>query len=483
MKKNFLILFAFVLFSFNVSADDAIGQLSLAFEKVAEIIKPSIVTINVSKHIQPGDQQPVNPFQGTPFQDFFNNDLLGRNLPSQPKSGAVRPRGPGSLIPQGLGTGMIVDSSGHILTNNHVLGDSDKISVRLGNKKIYEAKIVGRDPRTDLAVIQIEAPGLVPVSFGDSDQVKIGEWVVAAGNPFGLDSTITAGIVSAKGRSSITDPTQYEDFIQTDAAINPGNSGGPLLNLKGEVIGVNSAILSGTGANLGIGFAIPTKMARDVMQSLIKSGKVTRGFLGVMIQNLDQDMASSFGFDGTDGALVGDVSPDSPADRGGLRQGDIVLEFNGIRITEVNQLRNLVAAVMPDQNVKILVFRDGAKVPVAVKVGELPAANDSEPTMPQPSISDDIGVSLSDLNPNLARELGVKKFSKGVVVVAVAPGSLASRAGISVGDILVSVGGSSIEKVPDFDAAMKKVSLKKGVRIVVRGADGAQRFVFVRDNG
>jgi serine protease Do len=461
-------------------ADDAITQLSEAFEKVAEIAKPSVVNISVSKRIakQPAGQPrgpQANPFQGTPFQDFFNNDMLEKFFQMQPPPGSG-----GGVMPQGMGTGMVVDVNGHILTNNHVLGDSDQISVRLGNKKTYDAKIIGRDPKTDLAVIKITAPDLVPVAFGDSDKVKIGEWVVAAGNPFGLDNSITAGIVSAKGRSAITDPTQYEDFIQTDAAINPGNSGGPLLNLKGEVIGVNSAILTRSGGYMGIGFAIPAKMARGVMQSLIKDGKVTRGFLGIMIQNFDQDMAASFGFDSTEGALVGDVNPGSPADKAGLRQGDIVVEFGGQKITDVNQLRNLVAAIIPNESVDVVIFRDGVRSKMTVKVGEQQAVVEETDEV-QATVSEDVGLSLRSITPEVAQQMGLKGVDRGVVVAGVAPGSLAARSGIMPGDVLLKAGNKDVTAPADFDAVMTKEALKKGVRLVVRGQDGGKRFVFVRD--
>lgn len=479
--SGFVASVSFLCVSGLAVADDAITQLSEAFEKVADIVKPSVVNISVSKRVakQPAGQPRMpqgNPFQGTPFQDFFNNDMLEKFFQMQPPPGSG-----GGVIPQGMGTGMVVDGAGHILTNNHVLGDSDQISVRLGNKKTYDAKIVGRDPKTDLAVIKISAPDLVPVSFGDSDKVKIGEWVVAAGNPFGLDNSITAGIVSAKGRSSITDPTQYEDFIQTDAAINPGNSGGPLLNLKGEVIGVNSAILTRSGGYMGIGFAIPAKMARGVMQSLIKDGKVTRGFLGIMIQNFDQDMAASFGFDSTEGALIGDVNPGSPADKAGLKQGDIVIEFAGQKITDVNQLRNLVAAVMPNESVDVVIFRDGARSKLTVKVGEAQAAVE-EPEEVEATVSEDVGLSLRTITPEVAQQLGIKSTDKGVVVAGVSPGSLAARSGIMPGDILLRAGNKDVATPADFDAVMTKDALKKGVRLVVKGQDGGKRFVFVREN-
>ena len=318
-------------------------ELSQAFERVAETITPSVVTISTESTPKKSKAK-----QGDdPLRKFFGDDFLDKMVPTPQR---------------GLGTGVIVDEQGHIITNNHVIGESTEVSVRLSNERTVKAKVVGTDPRTDLAVIKIKVKAELPkpAKLGDSEKLKIGEWVVAAGASFGLDNTITAGIVSAKGRA-LSGGSQYEDFIQTDAAINPGNSGGPLVNLRGEVIGINTAIVSKSGGYMGIGFAIPINMAKQVLGSLITNGKVTRGWLGVGIQNLNEDLARSFDYDATEGALVGHVDPKGPAKKAGLQQGDIIVQVGNDRIKNVNQLRNLVAGIKPSTTTELTLIRAGRK--------------------------------------------------------------------------------------------------------------------------
>jgi serine protease Do len=373
---------------------------------------------------------------------------------------------------------VIVDDKGHILTNNHVVGDADEVRVRVhGVEHDFTAQVVGADPRTDLAVIRIKASDLKPAKLGDSDTLRIGEWVIAAGNPFGLENTITAGIVSAKGRS-IMGGGQYEDFIQTDAAINPGNSGGPLVNLRGEVVGINTAIFSRSGGYMGIGFAIPINMAKNVMQSLITRGKVVRGWIGVGIQNLTEDLARSFNYADTQGALVGQIEPDSPADKAGLKQGDIIVKVGDSKIKDINQLRNLVASFSPGDKVDIDLVRSGRKETVTVKVGELPAQSGE---MKQPEEPDaDLGLSVEDLTPELSRRLG-GKTAAGVIVRAVRPGGVGARAGLQPRDIITKVGDKKVSSADDFYDAVKHADLKKGLRLVVV-TEGMERFIFLRDS-
>lgn len=450
--------------------------LSSAFEDVAQSITPSVVSVSSLK--RPRKIPMVRKRQADPslepFKDFFGEDFMEKFPFFQ------GPDGDGGAQ-QGLGTGVIVDANGYILTNNHVIGEADEITVVLSDKRKFKAEVKGRDPKSDIAVIKISASNLTPARLGDSKNLKIGQWVIACGNPFGLDNTITAGIVSAKGRS-ISAGGQFEDFIQTDAAINPGNSGGPLLNLNGEVVGINTAIFSRSGGYMGIGFAIPIDMAKAVMESLISKGKVVRGWLGVSIQNLTEDLSSSFGLNTTEGALVGSVSPGSPAAKAGMKQGDIVVRFNGTKILDVNQLRNLVASTPPGEKAEVEVIRDSNSVTLSVGVEELDAAKvqDEIEQEQQADSAVDLGVDLKTLTPDLAPRLGTKKTS-GVIVLSVAPGSIAETAGLISRDIIISVNGKSVKNVKEFLAIVNDAALTKGVRLVV-DTQGVERFVVIRSS-
>jgi serine protease Do len=452
-------------------------HLSDAFQKVAEIITPSVVNISTGKRMKPAvgtknRKLPKDPFFD-PFREFFGDDLFER----------FQQGGPGQSAPQqGLGTGVIVDTKGHILTNNHLVGDADVVSVTLhGNSMAYKAEIVGRDPKSDLAVIKIKPRGtLQPARLGDSEKLHIGEWVVAAGNPFGLDNTITTGIVSAKGRS-LMNSGQYEDFIQTDAAINPGNSGGPLVNLDGEVIGINTAIFSRSGGYMGIGFAIPSNLAKSVMESLISDGRVIRGWLGVAIQNLTEELAASFNYPNSDGALIGQVQPNGPAESSGMKQGDIVISFAGRAIKDVNDLKNQVAATAPNTEVKVELIRNGRKTSLSVKVGELSADTPSFETKSEETeteIEMEIGLIVEDLSPVMAQRLRTQR-TEGVVIMRVASGSLAEQAGLRPRDIIVDANGTPVSDSEAFRDIITEDALQKGVRLIVE-SQGMERFVFIK---
>jgi serine protease Do len=446
-------------------------SISRAFEAVAEKITPSVVNISaVKKGKEPKGTPPSRGLDQLPdpFREFFGDDFMER----------FQNRNPESQPLQGLGTGVIIDSAGHIVTNNHVVGEADEVTVRVyQDQKSYKAKVIGTDPRSDLAVIKIEAAKLQPARLGNSDALEIGEWVVAAGNPFGLDNTITAGIVSAKGRS-LMNSGQYEDFIQTDAAINPGNSGGPLVNLDGDVVGINTAIFSRSGGYMGIGFAIPSKMTDQVIKSLIRDGKVTRGWLGVAIQNLTEDLAESFGIDSTVGALVGQVQPGGPAEQYGLKQGDVIVSFDGKPTNDVNQLRNMVAATKPGTKVDLEVIRGAKREILKIALEELPAQQEAAQAVDEEEGAAVVGISVEPLTPEIARRLGSKR-KEGIVVRSVLPGSLAERSGIQPRDIIVSVNSKNVVSPADFKAQVNLTTVKKGVRVVIE-SQGMERFVFLK---
>jgi serine protease Do len=442
----------------------AAKDLSSAFEDVAAAIEPSVVNISSTKRIKPDVQQ------NSPLFEFFGRDFLER-LPHQqiPNEGYEQ---------QGLGTGVIVSQDGYILTNNHVVDHADEVMVTLSNERQYKAQVVGTDPKSDLAVLKVDASDLHPAELGDSDQVKIGEWVVAAGQPFGLTHTITAGIVSATGRANVG-VADYEDFIQTDAAINPGNSGGPLVDLTGHVIGINTAIFSRSGGYMGIGFAIPSNMAKTIMQSLISHGKVVRGFLGVSIQNLTEGLAESFGRKNTNGVLVGDVTPDSPADKAGMKQGDIITSYDGKAVGNVHELRSAVANTAPGTEAKIEVFRHGKSQTLTVKVGELEGGLASIERHGAVT-SDKLGLTVTNLTPEITQGLGINQ-TRGVLVTEVDPFGLAAHAGIRQNDVIVAVQDQSVSNTSQFDEALNKQDVTKGIRFTVQSGS-SQRFVFVESN-
>jgi serine protease Do len=444
-------------------------DLSMAFQDVAKAVRPSVVNVRSIKKVEfgsPFGSPRPGPFQGpSPFDEFFERFFRDR---------VPRDQQGNEFVQRGMGTGVIVSQDGYILTNNHVVGDADRITVTLSDNRELDAKVVGTDEKTDLAVLKIEGRDLLPAELGDSEAINVGEWVLAMGNPFGLSQTVTAGIVSAKGRANVG-IADYEDFIQTDAAINPGNSGGPLVNLDGKVIGITTAIATRTGGYQGVGFAIPSNMAHQVMDSIIKQGKVVRGYLGVGIQNLTEDLAASFNFQGTEGALVGEVAAGGPGAEAGLEPGDIIVRFNGKKAEDMNKLRNMVAATAPGSKVDIQVVRNGQPKTFTVRIGELEL---QAPLARGGSIPDDLGVSVQDLTPELARQLHLEG-QQGVLVRNVEPGGLAERAGLRPGDLVIAVGDRSVEDAADFRAALAEHDLKQGVRLRVK-TQGMQRFVFMK---
>lgn len=439
-----------------------------AFAKVVQKARPAVVFIKVEKTIESrGNQGPFNFMD--PF-DFFNDPFFERFFGPR----YHRPQPKRKFKQRGQGSGFIVDKRGYILTNNHVVGDADLIEVKLFDGREFKAKVVGTDPQSDVAVIKIDADDDLPVlPLGDSDKVKVGEWVIAVGNPFGLSETVTVGVVSAKGRNRIG-INDYEDFIQTDAAINPGNSGGPLINIRGEAIGMNTAIFSRSGGYMGIGFAIPINMAKAVMKQLIEKGKVVRGWLGVVIQEIDEDLAKSFGLEKPEGVLVAEVSEDSPAKRGGLKQGDIILQLNGQKVKDAGELRNKIALTPPGTKVRLLVLRDGEKKLLVVKIGEKPG--DTTVAGVRKGILKKLGLSIQDLTPELAEQFGYKE-GQGVLVSEVEPGSPAESAGIRAGYLIEEVNRIRVKTVAQCMNALSKSKH----RVLLRLTDGQiTRYVVIR---
>lgn len=426
------------------------GQLP-DFVGLAKKMKPVVVNISTTQVSETrGQQEFGSPFgEDDPFNDFWKRFF-----------GGPLPRGPQRQ--RSLGSGFIIDADGSILTNNHVVENAQKIMVKLADDQDYEAKIVGRDPKTDIAVIKINAKAsLTAATFGDSDRLEVGEWVMAIGNPFGLDSTVTSGIVSAKGRHIGQGP--YDNFIQTDASINPGNSGGPLLNLHGEVVGINTAIFSRTGGNIGIGFAIPINLVKELLPQLRGKGKVTRGYLGVLIQKVTPEIAESLGMDKPRGALVANISKDGPAEKAGVKVGDVIIEFDGKEIKDSGDLPIIVARTAVERKVRMKVLRDKKEQQLSVTVGEL---KDEEIVASAPE-KGELGMTVQRLTPQIAESLGLER-AEGVVVSAVDPGSAADEAGIRRGDVIVEIDRKPIRSIDEYKQAVAGIKKGKGVLLLVR---------------
>jgi serine protease Do len=392
------------------------------------------------------------------FNDEFFKRFFGHRCPH-----GQRPR---EYVQRGWGSGFIFSDEGYILTNHHVVGDADKINVQLSDGREYDAKIVGSDPRSDVAIIKIEEAKDLPVlPLGDSDSLEVGEWVMAVGNPFDLSHTLTVGIVSAKGRTSVG-ITDYEDFIQTDAAINPGNSGGPLINLKGEAVGINSAIFSKSGGYMGIGFAIPINMVKEIKDQLITAGKVSRGYLGVAIQDITSELKETLDLKSAEGVLIADVSKDSPAEKAGLRRGDVVVEFDGQKVLNVGQFRNMVSLTPPGAEAKIVVIRDGKTTNLLVELGSLEEGAQAG-SVPKKELMDKLGFSVQDVTEDLAQQFGYSK-KEGVLISQVQPGSLAYLAGLRAGMIVLEVNRSSVNNSEEFYRALTESTKTEKALLLVK---------------
>jgi serine protease Do len=441
-------------------SDSAQGLVPGSFAELAKKASPSVVNISTVKTLKSRGQTPLMPFgPNDPFKDFFER-FFKDQIPRDFKQ-------------QSLGSGFVIDKDGFILTNNHVVERSDEIRVKFADERELPAKIVGRDPKTDLALIKIETDqSLVPLPLGNSDGLEVGDWVVAIGNPFGLGHTVTAGIVSAKYRH--IGAGAYDNFIQTDASINPGNSGGPLLNRSGEVVGINTAIYSQSGGSIGIGFAIPVNMAKDLVPQL-KKGKVTRGWLGVVIQKITPELREKLKLKDERGALVADVTSGSPADKGGIKRGDVIVSFDGKEIKDTSDLPYAVASTAVGKTVNVEVFRKGQRKSVHVKVGEMKDQKEGqEPHDVRPSL----GMTLEEITPELAKNLGLSETS-GLVVVQVEEGSAAAEAGIRQGDVILEIDQEAVKNLEFFEK--KTETYKKGdTALLLIKRRGATIFVTLK---
>lgn len=434
----------------NISKEsiDILSKTGQAMAEVAAAIKPSVVNISSTKTVKISGIQ--SPFLDDPFFRQFFGDQFGH-------SGRPREHKQASL-----GSGVIVDKDGYILTNNHVIKDADEIKVKLSDKREFKGKVIGTDPKTDLAVIKIDSNHLPVIKLGDSEKLKVGETVIAIGSPYGLNQTVTSGIVSATGRANVG-IADYEDFIQTDAAINPGNSGGALVNVRGELVGINTAIFSTSGGYQGIGFAIPSSMAKVVMDNLIKKGKVVRGWLGVSIQAVTPELAKQFGIKDERGALVGDVIEDSPAEKAGLQRGDVIIEYDRKEVNDPSALRNMVAGTPPEKKVAITILRNGKEQKLEVTIAELP----SEMQRLQGKFDNILkGVMVQGLTPEMKKNLDVPKRITGVVVTDIEDGSPAEGV-LMANDVILEVNRKKITGMKDYEAVVSQIKADHDVLLLV----------------
>jgi serine protease Do len=438
-------------------ANGAMGPAS--FADLAENIKDIVVNISTTQVIK---ENPMQPFMGqnSPFREFFGDDFFKRFFGDQPQ---------GQMKTHALGSGFIIDENGLILTNNHVVEKADEIKIKTAAGKEYDAKVVGRDPKTDIALIKITADGKLPkaAKLGDSESIRVGDWVMAVGNPFGLGNTVTAGIISAKGRIIGAGP--YDDFLQTDAAINPGNSGGPLFNMNGEVIGINTAIVA---QGQGIGFATPINIGKEILAQL-KTGKVIRGWLGIMIQDITPELAESFGIKETNGVIIADVVKDSPGEKAGLQRGDIVKSLNAKAVDNAHSLSRSVAALGPNSTATLEVIRDGKSKEIKATIGTMPEETPGQ--KPGGTKTETAwGITVQNMAPDLAQKFGLDETETGVIITDVQQGSAAAEARLRPGDLIKEVNRQKVQNIRDYKQIIQK--MKKGETLLLLVKRGGNTF-------
>jgi serine protease Do len=438
-----------------------------SFANLVDEVKDAVVNISTTQVVK---GQPLSPFlgPGSPFGEFFGHNGPKGFFGNQPQ---------GKMTTHALGSGFIISSDGLILTNNHVVEKATEIKIKLINGKEYDAKLVGRDPKTDLALVKVtpDKDFPKPVVLGDSDAIRVGDWVMAVGNPFGLGNTVTTGIISAKSRILGAGP--YDDFLQTDAAINPGNSGGPLFNMQGQVIGINTAIIA---QGQGIGFAIPINMAKELLPQLEK-GKVIRGWLGIMIQDITPELAKSFGLKSTKGVLVSEVVKGSPAEKAGLLSGDVILRFDGKEVENAHELSQMAAATAPNTQVKIDLLRNGKEEIISLTIGTMPTEGGQQ--MVSPEEKSDWGMTVHELTPQLAQQLGLEPGTTGVVISNVEEGGPAAAAGLRPGDLITEVNRTAIKNLNDYQQALQKVKKGENLLLLIKRASGSFYAVLTPTSG
>jgi serine protease Do len=437
-----------------------------SYADTVDRVAPAVVTVHAARRMKPAGQY---PFADDPMSRWF----FGQ--PNQRHSGGGQEQ-----VQHALGSGVIVRSDGHIVTNHHVIDGAQEISIEMVDRRTFKASLVGSDAPSDIAVLKIDTNSLPVLPLGNSDKVRVGDICLAVGNPLGLGETVTAGIISAKGRQTGMGDGSFEDFLQTDAPINQGNSGGALVNTAGELIGINSQILSASGGNIGIGFAIPSNMTKSVMDQLVSKGKVSRGQLGVAIQPINSDLAVSLGLKDVKGVLVSAVNPGGPAERAGLKPGDIILELNGTQINDVNNLRNTVAAASPGSDVTLTILRDGNQQQLHARLGELSAKGSKTGESPGGRLAptERLGASITPLTPEAAAQLGLPRGTQGLLVQDVDPSGPAAEAGLEPGDVIQQVNHQTVHSGEDVRAALQKSGDRPALVLVNRG--GATLFVPVR---
>jgi serine protease Do len=429
------------------------------FVEIAKSVKPAVVNISATRSGKFGEGPHGSPHEDPFFRKFFGDEFFKRDAPQrEPKE-------------RGQGSGVIVESNGLIVTNNHVVNKADEIRVFLSDKREFKGKLIGTDAKTDIAIVKIEATGLSTIPWADSDQLEVGEYVLAVGSPFGLTQTVTMGIVSAVGRASMG-IAEYEDFIQTDAAINPGNSGGALVNVRGELVGINTAIFSQSGGSMGIGFAVPSNLSRAIMDQLVRTGKVVRGWLGVAIQDLTPELATQFGITETKGVLVSDVMEDSPAKKAGFERADVIVEYDGKPMDSPTHLRNAVAQTSIGRKVSVKLIRDKKPKTIEIAIVEQPKSlgqsgteENRESAVPTGVLSD---LDVRELNEELTARYGMKSTERGVVVVRVKPGSAAEEMGVREGDLILEVNRKAVGSIKSYEHAASSLGKDNAVLLLLK---------------